>query len=415
MLRRGVLAALAVLFVTLGTSGSIAAQGTAAEQETVSGRAGASGLEARLGKALASPYVDPRQTAALAIDLRTGRLLFQRNAEVPLTPASAEKLPVAFAALRQLGSSFRFHTEVFGAGRLVGDEWQGDLYLVGHCDPTLALADVGRLARDVRAAGIRRVSGGVVADERHYDARRAAPGWKSSFLGIESPPLSALVVHGVPVSGEDNSAAMAATALSLALSRRGVFLAGEPRTGRTPRKVVQLAVDHSPRLSVIVQNMNRVSDNFVAEMLLKELGASETGRGSTRSGARVVRQTLASAGVRVDGVRIADGSGLSSLDRLTARALVDLLRTADSDPAVRRDFVSSLPVAGVSGTLRNRLGSSPTHRRVIAKTGTTSRACALVGFVGRRYAFAILQNGSPVSYWSARAAQDRFVTVLARL
>jgi D-alanyl-D-alanine carboxypeptidase/D-alanyl-D-alanine-endopeptidase (penicillin-binding protein 4) len=76
--------------------------------------------------------------------------------------------------------------------------------------------------------------------------------------------------------------------------------------------------------------------------------------------------------------------------------------------------VSSLPVAGVSGTLKNRLARRPTLRRVVAKTGTTSLACSLAGFVGDRYAFAILQNGSPVSYWSARAAQDRFVTVLAR-
>jgi serine-type D-Ala-D-Ala carboxypeptidase/endopeptidase (penicillin-binding protein 4) len=90
------------------------------------------------------------------------------------------------------------------------------------------------------------------------------------------------------------------------------------------------------------------------------------------------------------------------------------LTTAAADPLIRAEFVSSLPVAGVSGTLRNRLARRPTLRQVIAKTGTTSRSCSLAGFVGRRYAFAILQNGSPVSSWSARAAQDRFVTLLAR-
>jgi D-alanyl-D-alanine carboxypeptidase/D-alanyl-D-alanine-endopeptidase (penicillin-binding protein 4) len=76
--------------------------------------------------------------------------------------------------------------------------------------------------------------------------------------------------------------------------------------------------------------------------------------------------------------------------------------------------VTSLAVAGISGTLRDRLRRRPTRGRVIAKTGTTRAASALAGFVRRRYVFAILQNGSPVSYWSARAAQDRFVTVLAR-
>ncbi len=388
----------------------LVAAGTAAS----SVGSGQAGIETKLRKALASPYVDAGRTGALAVDLRTGQVLFQQNPERSLAPASTEKLTVAFAALRELGPDYRFHTEVLGAGKLVGGEWRGDLHLVGHGDPTLGLADVGRLARDVKAAGIRRVTGSIVADERHYDARRAAPGWKPSFLGIESPPLSALVVNGVRLSGANSSATAAATALTLALARRGVAVASTPTTGRAARQGAPLAVDHSARLSVIVQRMNRESDNFVAEMLLKELGAFGVGRGTTVAGTAVVRRSLAEAGVPVAGVRIVDGSGLSGLDRLTARALVALLTTAAADPLIRAAFVSSLPVAGVSGTLRNRLARRPTLRQVIAKTGTTSRSCSLAGFVGRRYAFAILQNGSPVSSWSARAAQDRFVTILAR-
>jgi serine-type D-Ala-D-Ala carboxypeptidase/endopeptidase (penicillin-binding protein 4) len=396
--------ALAVSLVgAAGTSSSVAAE-----------RVGGSAIATRLDRALASPYVDARRTGALAVDVRTGQVLYQHNAGRALVPASTEKLTVAFAALRELGPDFRFHTEVLGAGKLVGDQWHGNLYLVGHGDPTLALADIGRLARDVKAAGIRRVTGTVVADERHFDARRGAPGWKPYFIGIESPPLSALAVDGVRLSGANSSATAAATALALALARRGVAVAETPRSGRATGEGVPLAVDHSAKLRVIVEDMNLTSDNFVAEMLLKELGAFATGRGSTAAGAAVVRKSLREAGVPVDGVRVVDGSGLSSLDRLTARALVALLRRAATDPAIRSAFVSSLPVAGVSGTLRNRLAQQPTRRKVAAKTGTTSLACSLAGFVGRRYAFAILQNGSPVSYWSARAAQDRFVTVLAR-
>jgi D-alanyl-D-alanine carboxypeptidase/D-alanyl-D-alanine-endopeptidase (penicillin-binding protein 4) len=388
--------------------------GNSAAATTTSAHPAASRIQAKLGRALASPYVDSRQTGAVAVDLRTGQLVFQHNGALPLVPASAEKLPVAFAALRELGPDFRFHTEVLGSGRLVGGEWRGDLYLVGHGDPTLAVADVGRLARDLKAAGIRRVKGGVVADERHFDARRTAPGWKPSFLGIESPPLSALVVRGVPLIGANSSATAAASALSAALGRRGVTITAGPRTGRAPRDASALAVDHSAKLGLIVQHMNRESDNFVAEMLLKELGASVKGSGSTRSGARVVRRVLEESDIPTDGLRVADGSGLSRLDRLSARTLVALLRAAAADAEIGGTFVSSLPVAGVSGTMENRLGKPPTRRRVIAKTGTTSRACALVGFVGRRYAFAVIQNGSPVSFWSARTAQDRFVTVLAR-
>jgi D-alanyl-D-alanine carboxypeptidase/D-alanyl-D-alanine-endopeptidase (penicillin-binding protein 4) len=160
--------------------------------------------------------------------------------------------------------------------------------------------------------------------------------------------------------------------------------------------------------------MNRESDNFVSEMLLKELGASIGRNGSTVAGARVVLDELRAAGVPVGGVRIVDGSGLSRLDRLTVRALVGILRAGADDPAVKDAFVASLAVAGVSGTLERRLARRPTRGRVLAKTGTTSVASALAGFVRGRYVFAILQNGSPVPYWTARQAQDRFVTILAR-
>ena len=159
--------------------------------------------------------------------------------------------------------------------------------------------------------------------------------------------------------------------------------------------------------------MNADSDNFVAEMVLKGLGATVAEPGSTAAGARLVRSTLRAAGVRLTGVRIADGSGLSRFDRVTASALADILRAGASDPRTGKVFVASLAVAGVSGTLRARLAVRPTRGRIHAKTGTTNRASALAGFVGRRYVFAIVQNGYPVPYWWARLAQDRFVTVLA--
>jgi D-alanyl-D-alanine carboxypeptidase/D-alanyl-D-alanine-endopeptidase (penicillin-binding protein 4) len=128
----------------------------------------------------------------------------------------------------------------------------------------------------------------------------------------------------------------------------------------------------------------------------------------------VVRTALAAAEVPLAGVRLADASGLSAHDRTTAVALVAILRAASEDPAFGDVFVGSLAVAGKSGTLDRRLERRPTLNRVRAKTGTTRKASALAGFVGRRYVFAILQNGSPLPYWTARAAQDRFVRALAR-
>lgn len=381
---------------------------------TGSTQAAAPDLTAVLGRSLAVPDIDPRRTAALAIDVRTGEVVFRSNVELALAPASAEKLAVSFAALRLLGPGFRFRTEVFGEGDMRGAVWKGDLFLVGYGDPTLTAADLRDLARSIAAWGIRRVTGRVVGDERHFDARRDAPGWKSSYLGVESRPLSALAVHGVEFEGANGSAAAAAGAFTDALERRGVTVVGRAGAGRAPADVLPLALDLSDPLAAIVDRLNSDSDNFVAEMLLKELGASVARRGSTTAGATVVRAALVDAGVPVGGVRISDGSGLSSRDRLTVAALVAILRAGADDPSIRDAFVTSLAVAGVSGTLEDRLDRRPTRGRVIAKTGTTNAASALAGFVRRRYVFAVLQNGSPVSYWSARAAQDRFVRVLAR-
>ena len=122
---------------------------------------------------------------------------------------------------------------------------------------------------------------------------------------------------------------------------------------------------------------------------------------------------LRGANVPVAGVRIVDGSGLSRLDRLTANAVAGILKAAWADAAIRPSFVAALAVAGVNGTLEDRLRRPPARGRVLAKTGTTDIASALSGYVGTRFVFTVLQNGYPLSYWWARRAQDRFVTVLA--
>ena len=400
-MRRRHLAALAVVVAVVGASWSPA-------------QAQAPTISAKLARALATPGVSPSRTGALAVDLRTGEVVFSANASRSLAPASAEKLAVSFAALRLLGPGFRFRTEVVGDGVLAGRVWRGNLVLVGHGDPTLEEGDLRLLARDLAAWGIRRVTGRVLGDERHFDSRRDAPGWKPSYLGFESAPLSALSVDDVGARGANGSAAAAARAFTAALERRGIAVGGRPSTARAPADALPLAQDISKPLSAIVRTMNRASDNFISEMLLKELGASIALNGSTTAGARVVAQELRAAGVPVAGVRIADGSGLSLLDRLTAQALVAILRAGLDDPEISDAFVTSLAVAGISGTLERRLERRPARGRVIAKTGTTRIASALAGFVRRRYVFAIIQNGSPVNYWAARQAQDRFVTILAR-
>ena len=202
-------------------------------------------LGARLAKALAVPHVDPARTAALAIDLRTGAVVFERNASLSLIPASNQKLPVAYAALALLGPGYRFQTEVVGTGSLVGDVWHGDLWLRGFGDPTLRPADLDALAAEIASWGIRRVDGAVIADESWFDTRRTAPGWRPRFYLFESPPLSALVVdHGVYRGRVAANPALAAgSLLRQALGNAGVAVRGRTRTGVLTTAGLPLARD----------------------------------------------------------------------------------------------------------------------------------------------------------------------------
>jgi D-alanyl-D-alanine carboxypeptidase/D-alanyl-D-alanine-endopeptidase (penicillin-binding protein 4) len=372
-------------------------------------------LQRSLARALKVPHVATTRSAALALDLATGSVVFVQNGHRSLAPASNAKLPLTYAALVKLGATYRIETDVYGEGTQDGTTWSGALVLKGNGDPTLSRAELRGLASQLRAAGIRRVTDGVIGDESAYDARRMVSGWKAGFYIAESPPLSALIVDRGRVGRYTTRAPAlaAATAFRTALRKVGIAVTGTVRTGRAEDWLEPLASVTSPTLATMLRFMDTESDNFTAEMLLKQLGLEELDRGTSAAGASVVAQVLTDAGVPMTGVRIVDGSGLSTLDRLTVDALGSLLNLAWADPDIHPLLLASLPVAGVSGTLEKRLQKAVTRGRVIAKTGTTDVASALSGYVGDRFAFAVLQNGHPLAYWWARRAQDRFVSVLA--
>ena len=372
-------------------------------------------LATKLSQALAVPHVDQSRSAALAIDLTTGEVVFARHQGLSLAPASTEKLAVAYSALVAFGPSFRIRTDVIGRGTRRGSTWDGSLVLKGYGDPTLSLPDLRALAREVRALGIRRITGAVLGDESYFDSVRTAPGWKPRFYLNESPSLSALTVERGRLHGRDSHtpALAAAAAFGDALAGAGVAVSGTVALAGGPTAEPPLVYTLSEPLWRIVRYMGVESDNFTAEILLKQLGTLGAARGTTAAGVAMMRRLLAADGIPLAGVRLVDGSGLSTLNRLTASTLVGIIRAALSSPQLRRSFIACLPVAGRTGTLEHRLERLPALGTVRAKTGSTSWSSSLSGLVGRRYVFAVLHNGQPVSKWWARHAQDRFATVLA--
>jgi serine-type D-Ala-D-Ala carboxypeptidase/endopeptidase (penicillin-binding protein 4) len=378
--------------------------------------AGASSLPLtrRLANALAVPGAPAAASGAVAVDLASGGTVFARNPDLPLVPASNEKLPVTYAALVSLGPAYRFHTDVLGTGELTGGVWHGNLILKGFGDPTLTSLQLRRLVAQLRRLGVRQITGRILGDESWFDTERTAPGWKSSFYLVESPPLSALVVDGdVYQHHLALRPALAAAGRFRFLLRRAGIACGPAGLGRAPGGAQLLASVESQPLASIVKMMDLTSDNFAAELLVKEIGAERGDGGTTASGLAVVERDLAAASVPLQGVHLADGSGLSREDRITARALSALLLAIWRSPELRGPVWRALPVAGISGTLQDRLDSGPARGVVHAKTGTTDLATALSGYVRTRYAFAVLDNGDPVSWTATRKAQDRFASALA--
>lgn len=348
-------------------------------------------------------------SGALVKDLSTGETLFSLRPTTDRIPASVEKLYTTSSALRRMGPATRLYTDALAAGTLDAEgRLTGNLFLRGGGDPTLDASDIGTLAGRVGASGIRRVTGSVVGDESRFDSRRGSSGWGyTPWLGGSLGALA--VARGW---GSGGPALAASRAFVKALRARGVRVAGKTRTGRTPRSARRVARIASPTVATLVRMTNVPSDNFLAETILKELGARFGGAGSTAAGARVARGVAAGFGA---GPRIADGSGLSRANATSPRDVVALISGMRATDA-RTSFERSLAVAGQSGTLASRMRGTAAAGRCRGKTGTLSNVSSLAGICrtasGHTVVFALLMNS--VSPDRGRPLQDAIAVAIAR-
>ena len=324
-------------------------------------------------------------------------------------PASVEKLFVTAAALLRFGPDGQLQTRVVSEGTVDEDGvLRGDLVLVGGGDPALSEEGLDTLASGVLAAGIRRVEGGVVADDTAFDRRRGTPrtGFRPDFdLGGR---LGALVMRR---GFQPDPAAYVAERFSGRLRAAEVKVGRRARVGGAPgQQAAEITTLPSASMGLLARDTNVPSDNFIAEMLLKALGASFGGGGSTFAGAQVVRDTLDDFGVRP---RIVDGSGLSRANRATPRQVVRLLERMQAQE-IAPTWTSSLAVTGRTGTVKRRMRGTRAAGRCTVKTGTIRSVSNLAGVcatVGGPVAFAWLMNG--VNVYGARRIQDQMTATLA--
>lgn len=359
------------------------------------------------------------------------RPVLTRRPDLPLTPASTQKVLVAAAALHALGPDFRFETRLVAA-EAPHDGMVGPLWLVGAGDPSLATPEyaaylaerprtAGRaptplvaLVEALTHAGVRSVAGGITGDDSRYDRARSVPTWKPNYVtDNEVGPLGALMVDGgfrefvPPETRADDPAAHAAAELTRLAVERGVAVAGPPAAGLPPAHARTVAQVRSAPLRDVAAAMVRESDNATAELLVRELGRHARGDGSTPAGIQALVDELAGMGLPVEGLRLGDGSGLEATNTATCRLLTQVVRT---DAGVQ----ASLAVAGRTGTLVRRFADTPLEGRLRGKTGSIKGVSGLTGMVDghRTLSFALLANGS-FSDADGRLLQDRLVSLLA--
>lgn len=399
------------------------------------------GLREALQPLLEGTDLGSRPTAAV-MDATTGRLLYGVRQDTPTTPASTMKIATTVAALDVLGPEHRIPTSVTQGAK------RGEIVLVGGGDPTLTALG-GRTGPDRPASlpELARATASALKDRgaRSVRLRYDASAYRGPLLhpiGVNTnlAPVSALMAdegRTDPRSTrdaprvEDPAEATAATFAGL-LRKQGIDVRGKPSPGRSAKGGEgRLAEVRSLPVGALVERTLTESDNDIAEALARQVAMAVGKPASFDGAARAVTGVLKQAGMPVGDADIRDGSGLSSDAEIPAGLLARLLALAASPERPElRPVLSGLPVAGFTGTLRNRYqpsggggasaGSDIEERRlrgaaglVRAKTGTLTGVNTLAGTVvdadGRLLTFAFMAKGA-----SGPKALDALAAAVAR-
>jgi D-alanyl-D-alanine carboxypeptidase/D-alanyl-D-alanine-endopeptidase (penicillin-binding protein 4) len=403
-----------------------------------------------------------------------GDVLYAHDAKGHFNPASNTKILTTAAALSRLGSDFSYVTALYGPAPKEG-VIHGDLILRGSGDPSLVTADLADLGRQLANLGVSKVDGNLIVDPRFRKADGAvAPNSSGAVIlnrnayQIRIRPSTAKHAPSVRVEPEseffvvDNRAVTVArkrTRLRIeaytqddrlvvtvrgrisdrseyATSKRlgdgaryagyvlrgvltdfGIALSGSVRISSPETLPSLLAEHHSPPLSEVCRLSNKPSNNFVAEAIFRTLGGELYGQpGSLQKGARAVAEYLSAIGIPANHYKIINGSGLTYENWITATDLATILRKIFFDLATAPEFMSSLAVAGIDGTIRNRFNGTDAVGLVRAKTGTLNGISALSGYVGDKddvLIFAIFVQGFRHRLTaSVRHAQVRLVQAM---
>ncbi len=339
-------------------------------------------------------------------DLTADSTLFELNERQLLRPASTLKMIVAVTALDRLGSDYKLTTRVAYTGRIDSLALDGNIYCKGGFDPTLANSDISDIADSIAALGIDTIKGDICLDLTMKDADRMGEGW---CWDDDNPVLSPLVVGRKDEFGDR---------LTRRLRQKGIVLTGRCREGNMPGNANTIYKKVTPITTVMHRQLKR-SDNLYSEAIFYQIASDGMirSRATAKNGRQAVNRLISKLGFKPSAYYIADGSGLSLYNYVSAELEVAFLKYAYHDKRIFETLYDCLPIAGVDGSLDERMRRGAAHDNVRAKTGTVTGISSLAGYCtaanGHVLCFSIINSG--IRYKSSgRNFQDKICQAMCR-
>lgn len=363
-------------------------------------------VQARLGKLLQNEMFETSTVGMMVYDLTADSTIFKYNERQLMRPASTLKMMVAVAALDRLGDDYEYETSLLHTGGIEENVLDGDLYCKGGFDPMFDNTDLDAFVDSVRSLGVDTIRGDLFADISMKDSDRLGEGW---CWDDDNPVLSPLLV-----SRKDEFMER----FRSRLHKAGINVEGEIRTGRVPRRAHEMCVVRR-KLSEILPRMMKKSDNLYSESVFYQLAAvaGPQSPATARHGRRKMNKLIEKLGFNPSEYYIADGSGLSLYNYVSPELEVAFLKYAFSKDKIYVPLYKVMPIAGMDGTLDNRMRHGHAQGNVHAKTGTVTGVSALAGYCtaanGHTLCFSIINMGIRHSS-SGRKFQDRVCEALCR-
>jgi serine-type D-Ala-D-Ala carboxypeptidase/endopeptidase (penicillin-binding protein 4) len=327
----------------------------------------------------------------------SGDTIYSLNHTASMIPASNTKLFTTAAALSIMGGDYILSTKLLTTDNNTDDGViDGNLYLKGYGYSLFSEEDMEKMADELVAMGIKKITGSITGDDSYFDNIYTRDDWiQDEVANVKLPPISAIVVNKnrKPVQfrrgkrvrtsyvNVQDPPLNAALMLKDKLSLRGIEIGSGADKGITPDNTFVLS-EAGIELRELIKPVNKESDNFLAECLFKSIGAAASGdQGNAFYSTQAILSFIADNGIYSRGTAVVDGSGISRFDQVTVGAITGLLEKMYFDLVHFDDFYNSLSIAGVDGTLKRRMIGSSAENNFRGKTGTLNGVSSLSGYL----------------------------------